>query len=84
MRFAPIAALTWARRKRSTVNGQACELGHGALAIAAVTSCTTATDPSMMLTAGLVAKQGRRSGAEAQAVGEVHPGSGQPCHRAAA
>ena len=44
------------------MNGRACELGHGALAIAAVTSCTTATDPSMMLTAGLVAKKAAEAG----------------------
>lgn len=39
------------------VGGQTCEITHGALAIAAVTSCTTATDPSMMLAAGLVAQK---------------------------
>ncbi len=33
------------------------EIDHGALAIAAITSCTTATDPAMMLRAGLVAKR---------------------------
>ena len=32
-------------------------LRHGALAIAAVTSCTTATDPAMMVACGLVAKR---------------------------
>ena len=32
------------------------ELGHGAIAIAAITSCTTATDPAMMVAAGLLAK----------------------------
>lgn len=32
-------------------------LTHGAIAIAAVTSCTTATDPAMMLAAGLTAKK---------------------------
>ncbi|MBY4798074.1 aconitate hydratase AcnA [Collinsella sp. AGMB00827] len=31
------------------------ELGHGAIAIAAITSCTTATDPAMMIAAGLAA-----------------------------
>ena len=36
-----------------------------------MTSCNTATDPSMMLTAGLVAKKAPKR-AEAQAVGEVH------------
>lgn len=40
----------------------ACELTHGALAIAAVTSCTTATDPSMMLAAGLLAKNAAAAG----------------------
>ena len=38
------------------------KLTHGALAIAAVTSCTTATDPSMMLTAGLLAKKAADAG----------------------
>lgn len=38
------------------------ELSHGAIAIAAVTSCTTATDPRMMLACGLVAKKAAQSG----------------------
>ena len=38
------------------------ELTHGALAIAAVTSCTTATDPAMMIAAGLVAKRAQELG----------------------
>ena len=32
------------------------ELAHGAIAIAAITSCTTATDPAMMVAAGLIAR----------------------------
>ena len=32
------------------------ELSHGAIAIAAITSCTTATDPAMMVAAGLLAR----------------------------
>jgi aconitate hydratase len=40
------------------------ELHHGALAIAAVTSCTTATDPAMMLAAGLLAREASRRGLE--------------------
>lgn len=35
---------------------------NGAIAIAAITSCTTATDPAMMLQAGLVARNARRAG----------------------
>ena len=38
------------------------ELSHGALAIAAITSCTTATDPAMMIAAGLVARNAARLG----------------------
>jgi len=42
------------------------ELGHGALAIAAITSCTTATDPAMMVAAGLLAQRARELGLEAK------------------
>ncbi len=50
--------------KRVAVNfmGTEYELTHGAIAIAAVTSCTTATDPAMMLACGLVAKHARERG----------------------
>ena len=48
------------------VEGDVCELTHGALAIAAVTSCTTATDPSMMLAAGLIAKKAAEAGLKPQ------------------
>ncbi|OUO86656.1 aconitate hydratase 1 [Gordonibacter sp. An230] len=44
------------------VDGETCEIGHGAIAIAAVTSCTTATDPRMMLACGLVAKKAAEAG----------------------
>ena len=39
-----------------TCGNNVYELHHGALAIAAITSCTTATDPAMMVAAGLLAK----------------------------
>lgn len=45
---------------------QSYELTHGAIAIAAVTSCTTATDPAMMLACGLLAKHAREAGLEAK------------------
>lgn len=44
------------------VEGQECEITHGALAIAAVTSCTTATDASMMLAAGVLARNAAAAG----------------------
>ncbi|MCH3943255.1 MAG: aconitate hydratase AcnA [Atopobiaceae bacterium] len=37
--------------------GESVALSHGAIAIAAVTSCTTATDPAMMIACGLAAKK---------------------------
>ena len=43
-------------------DGEDFELSHGAIAIAAVTSCTTATDPAMMVAAGLTAKRARDLG----------------------
>ena len=42
--------------------GERYELSHGAIAIAAVTSCTTATDPRMMLACGLIAKKAVEAG----------------------
>ena len=50
--------------KSVTINiaGANYTLSHGALAIAAVTSCTTATDHAMMLTAGLLARNAQRAG----------------------
>ncbi|HWQ34170.1 MAG TPA: aconitate hydratase [Blastocatellia bacterium] len=34
-----------------------CDIGHGAVVIAAITSCTNTSNPSVMLAAGLVAKK---------------------------
>ncbi|MBE7537094.1 MAG: aconitate hydratase [Opitutaceae bacterium] len=39
------------------VNKQAGDLGHGSVLIAAITSCTNTSNPSVMLAAGLVAKR---------------------------
>ncbi|MBQ9005161.1 MAG: aconitate hydratase, partial [Atopobiaceae bacterium] len=47
----------FAERRSVTVGEETFELGHGALAIAAITSCTTATDPAMMVAAGLLARK---------------------------
>lgn len=44
------------------VLGQNYEVTHGALAIAAVTSCTTATDASMMISAGVLARNASKAG----------------------
>ena len=50
------------KRVSVEVGGEAREIGHGAIAIAAVTSCTTATDPRMMLACGLVAQKAAAAG----------------------
>ena len=44
------------------VLGHNYEVTHGALAIAAVTSCTTATDASMMISAGILARNASKAG----------------------
>ena len=46
----------------TSLDGMPCEVRHGAIAIAAVTSCTTATDPAMMVAAGLVARRAAELG----------------------
>ncbi len=38
-------------------NGTSAEMGHGAVVIAAITSCTNTSNPSVMIGAGLVAKK---------------------------
>jgi aconitate hydratase len=40
-----------------SIAGTHYALGHGTMAIAAITSCTTATDPAMMVAAGLTAQK---------------------------
>jgi len=45
-------------RKATVVdNGRTAEIGHGAVVIAAITSCTNTSNPSVMLAAGLLAKK---------------------------
>ena len=48
-------------------NGHDVEIGHGAVVIAAITSCTNTSNPSVMLGAGLVAKKAVEAGLK------VHP-----------
>ncbi|RME86612.1 MAG: aconitate hydratase AcnA, partial [Planctomycetota bacterium] len=45
-------------------NGKEYELPHGSLIIAAITSCTNTSNPSVMLAAGLVAKKAIEKGLE--------------------
>ena len=46
-----------AEKKRVAVEGKDYSLGHGSVVIAAITSCTNTSNPSVMIAAGLVAKK---------------------------
>ena len=48
-------------------------LTHGSIVIAAITSCTNTSNPSVMLAAGILAQEGGRARADGQAVGEDQP-----------
>ncbi len=48
--------------ERFAVEGEDFDLGHGDVVIAAITSCTNTSNPSVMLGAGLLAKKARAKG----------------------
>jgi aconitate hydratase len=47
---------------KANVEGMDCEIGHGDVVIAAITSCTNTSNPSVMLGAGLVARNAAAKG----------------------
>jgi len=51
---------------KTTLNGQTFELRDGAVVIAAITSCTNTSNPSVMVAAGLVAKKAVERGLATQ------------------
>ncbi len=52
------------RRTAISLSGQPVEIDHGAVAIAAITSCTNTSNPSVMLGAALLAKKAVEAGLE--------------------
>jgi aconitate hydratase len=55
---APMAIVpTWTRGIPCELDGEVVHLAHGAVVIAAITSCTNTSNPSVMVAAGLVAKK---------------------------
>jgi len=52
--------------KVSTADGRKYTLDHGAVAVAAITSCTNTSNPSVMLAAGLLARNAHRKGLKAK------------------
>ena len=53
-----------------TLDGESFELDHGHVVIAAITSCTNTSNPSVMIGAGILARNARRARAALQAVGQ--------------
>ena len=49
-------------KKRAAVSGESYDVGHGDVVIAAITSCTNTSNPSVMVAAGLVARNARAKG----------------------
>jgi aconitate hydratase len=49
-------------KKRARVDGAAHDLGHGDVVIAAITSCTNTSNPSVLIAAGLLARNARAKG----------------------
>jgi aconitate hydratase len=48
--------------KRVAVEGESFDVGHGDVVIAAITSCTNTSNPSVLIAAGLVARKARAKG----------------------
>lgn len=47
---------------RTVIDGQEVEIGDGSIVVAAITSCTNTSNPSVMLAAGLLAKKAAQRG----------------------
>ena len=52
--------------RRQPVEGESYDIGHGDVVIAAITSCTNTSNPSVMLGAGLVARNALKRGLSVQ------------------
>jgi len=63
---APLAPPAPAAHVALTIDGTDCHLSHGSVVIAAITSCTNTSNPSVMIAAGLVAKKAVQRGLQTQ------------------
>ena len=68
---APVVTAAHDGHHRVPVAGDDYELDHGAVVIAAITSCTNTSNPQVMVAAGPARAEGGRARPAAQAVGEV-------------
>ncbi|HEY9880417.1 MAG TPA: aconitate hydratase AcnA [Leptolyngbyaceae cyanobacterium] len=64
--FATFSGLPYSEKRSAAVPGQAYDLTDGAVVIAAITSCTNTSNPSVMIGAGLVARKAREKGLTAK------------------
>ena len=64
-----------------TSNGDKYELAHGSVVISAITSCTNTSNPSVLIGAGLLARNAVEKGLHAQAMGENDLAPDQSGHR---
>jgi len=62
----PVAAPARPTCVALNINGAECTLHHGSVVIAAITSCTNTSNPSVMVAAGLVAKRAVEKGLQTQ------------------
>ncbi|MEW5917490.1 MAG: aconitate hydratase AcnA, partial [Gemmatimonadota bacterium] len=60
----PVA--TAAPKVEIEINGESCHITHGSVVIAAITSCTNTSNPSVMLAAGLLARNAVARGLRSQ------------------
>ena len=70
---APVAVVPTRTGIECELDGQLVHLDHGAVVIAAITSCTNTSNPSVMVAAGLAGQEGRRARPRPAPVGEVEP-----------
>ncbi|MGB3717354.1 MAG: aconitate hydratase AcnA [Candidatus Promineifilaceae bacterium] len=61
-----LSARDMQRKATVTQNGHSEEIGHGAVVIAAITSCTNTSNPSVMISAGLLARNAVEKGLQVQ------------------
>jgi len=64
--FPALSGLPYDPQRSAPVPGMDFELKDGAVAIAAITSCTNTSNPSVMIAAGLVARKAREKGLTVQ------------------
>ncbi|MBD0335972.1 MAG: aconitate hydratase AcnA [Cyanobacteria bacterium Co-bin13] len=60
--FTSFSSLSYSDKRSAPVPGQSYDLTDGAVVIAAITSCTNTSNPSVMIGAGLVARKAREKG----------------------